>query len=70
MRCDQCGSEKDGAICWTCAVNRLPKESHLGHVSRANCRECGYDAPVWVDSDEWLCRVCKLQLYPDLNEEE
>lgn len=65
MKCVDCGSEKEGLVCWTCAANKLPKNNDLFHVKRSKCLECGYDAPVWVDADEWVCTVCRRRHYGD-----
>lgn len=78
-RCEKCGELLTGhpsrvflgvhAICWGCAAARLPnpsKKAQEGAVKRCKCVECGFDAPVWVESEAWLCRCCR----PKLDEEE
>jgi len=50
-------------ICWECAVEKLPaqamKSIEEGAVKRCKCAKCGFDAPVWVESDYWLCTSCR-----------
>jgi hypothetical protein len=69
--CPTCNSTRDARhTCWNCAVARLPKKKELQHVNRSSCVECGYDAPVWVESDNWTCKVCRNERYADRYEEE